>query len=276
MRDFHDPYSQEVWTQTEKEMLSVIELRWQMGGFVIGPDNELMIIRHPIDEIIEAMQANHGVNAQSGLHIQIADLRSGVRNLILSKAHGTNNDGNYLEAYELDASGDPPAAAMRARLTSSGVFTDLSAAEFKENLRDLTEEQIENILENGKIYLFNYIKEPSVLYAGPTAEEFHELTGLGDIGSVSPKSLAGIALRLVQWVWKKVDKHLSNIDKRMSKSDKRLAKIEAHLNLAGRDIPPEPQPEPPSEPESESSKEGEPSQENEPEPEPENEESGEE
>ena len=224
MRTFHDPYSQELWTKTEREMLSAIELRFQIGGFVIGPDGELMIIRHPIDELLDSMKSQHGINTQTGLHIQIADKRNGIRNLILSKAYNSDNsgenssNGNFLEAYELTADGNRP--ANFARITPAGAFTGVSSSESKENLQDFTEDQMMNIINNGKIYLFNYIKEPGVLYAGPTAEEFHELTGLGDSGTIAPQSLAGVAFRMVQWVWKKVKSF-----------DERLTRIEAQLQL---------------------------------------------
>ena len=108
MRDFHDPYSKELWTQTEKEMLSVIELRWQVGGFIMGPDGELMIIRHSIDGLLHDMvKSNHGVASQTGLHIKIDDLRDSIHNLILSKVNGAG-DGNYVEFFEFNADGSKP------------------------------------------------------------------------------------------------------------------------------------------------------------------------
>ena len=230
MNQRNDPYEQQFWGNTQKHMVNQYKDRFEFGGFVIGPDEELMIIRQPIDILQEAYHEEATVESQTGLHIRIEDLRSGVRNLILSKANGTTNDGNYLEAYELTTAGAKPSSF--ARLTAGGVFTDASAAILKGNMKDLTEKQIGNILENAQVYRFEYLKEPGVVYVGPEAEEFHTLTGWGDPETVSPKSLAGIALRLVQWVWNKVKGY-----------EDRIAKLEAKIALlempTGEETPPD-------------------------------------
>lgn len=218
------PYSQQAWGNTQKDMLNQYKERFEFGGFVIGPDEELMIIRHPIDGLLPSMQEEATVESQTGLHIRIADLRSGVRNLILSKTNGSTNDGNYLEAYELTAAGGKPASF--ARLTASGVFTDASARELKDNIRDLTEPQIKKILKGAKMYRFNYLKEPDVVHVGPMADEFYSLTGWGDDTTVAPKTLAGIALRLVQWVWEKVEDFGDRIAK-IETYEQRIADLEA-------------------------------------------------
>jgi len=223
----NDPYEQQFWGNTQKHMLQQYKERFEFGGFVIGPDEEFMIIRQPITILEDKYHAEATVASQTGLHIKIDDLRAGVRNLILSKANGTTNNGNFLEAFEYNADGEIPDALINAsgafigaRLTSGGAFTDQSASTLKTNLKDLTERQIESLIEKAKIYRFEYLKEPGVVYIGPVAEEFHELTGWGDVGSISPKSLAGIALRLVQWVWNKVKGY-----------EDRIAKLETKLAL---------------------------------------------
>jgi hypothetical protein len=210
MNQFNDPYEKQFWGNTQKHMVNQYKDRYEMAGMVIGPDEELMIIRHPLDGLQEAFHSEATVESQTGLHIKIDDLRSGVRNLLLSKANGTTNDGNYLEAFEYTAGGDKPTSF--ARLTAAGVFTDASARDLKENIKDLTEHQIQKILTEARMYRFNYIKEPGVVYVGPMAEEFHRLTGWGYAESVSPKTLAGIALRLVQWVWNKVKGYEERIE----------------------------------------------------------------
>ena len=101
------------------------------------------------------------------------------------------------------------------RIDSDGTYHATSLAEFKENMVDLTEEQIENVL-TVPVYQFNFKKSPDRTHISPEAAEFQQVTGWGDGETLSPMSLAGIALRAVQWVWEKVDARLTRIEQQLA------------------------------------------------------------
>ena len=137
--------------------------------------------------------------SQTGLHIQILDGRD-VLPLKLSKAVG--NNANFIRLYNIAADGTE--TAITGGAVDSGAWTDPSLRELKADMKDLTDNQIEKILNKLKIYRFRYADARDITYVSPEAEEFHQLTGWGDGESLPPGTIAGIALRCVQWVYKKV------------------------------------------------------------------------
>lgn len=193
MNERHDPYAQQFWGNTQKHTVSEYFNRFMVGGFAIGDNEELIIVRHPIDLLQTPFQAEATVESQTGLHIVIKDTRADVVGLKLSK------EGNGSDFVRLFDDG-----TQIARITSAGAIMTGSLAELKKNMKDLTEKQIVTILEGVDVYRYQYKKEPGVVYVSPEAAEFHKLTGFGDKTTISPSTLGGLALRLVKWVWDKV------------------------------------------------------------------------
>lgn len=204
------PFQKIFWANTQKHAPNNYEERFRLFGAIIGPDDELMIIRHPLDLLGLPYQTEVTVASQTVLHLRNDDTRAVVPFKITQK--GTGDVFQHINA----------AGQVRGKLTNAGAFTDASLREFKKGMRDLTDKQIVRILENVKIYRFEYLEEPGLVYVGPEAAEFHELTGYGDGTTISPKSVAGVALRLVQWVYKKV----LGIEERLKAVEDRLAVTE--------------------------------------------------
>ncbi len=215
----NDPYKEQFWGNTQKHMLQQYKERFEFGGFVIGPDEEFMIIRQPITILEDKYHAEATVASQTGLHIKIDDLRDGIVNLKLSKAYDAddNNDGDFIQFLDYDSSG---AAVITGRFDEDGVYQATSLAEYKENMKDLTEHQMKTILEKLPVYRFNYKRSPNRVHVSPEATEFKKITGWGNGESLSPMTIAGIALRLVKWVWQKVETF-----------EARLTAIETKLSL---------------------------------------------
>ena len=203
------PYRNQFWANTQKHTISAYHDRWLLLGATIGPDDELMIVRHDLSGLMDSVQTGATVASQTGLHINIKDTRDVVALKLTDDGGGA---GDVIQ--EIDAAG-----VVGARLTSGGTFTNRSLAEFKSNMKDLTETQIEKILGDAKVYRFEYIKEPGIVYVSPEAAEFYKLTGFGDGTSMAPSTVGAIALRLVQWVYEKV----MDIDKRLKAIETRLA-----------------------------------------------------
>ena len=208
----NDPYEMQFWGNTQKHMLQQYKERFEFGGFIIGPDEELMILRQPIGILQEAYHAEATVASQTGLHIKIDDLRDGIVNLKLSKAYDADdgNDGDFIQMLDYGSDGT---ATITGRFDEDGVYRATSLAELKENMKDMTEKQIITALEKLPVYRFNYKRSPGRVHVSPEAAEFKQITGWSDGETLSPMTIAGIALRLVQWVYKKV----KGIEQRLEK-----------------------------------------------------------
>ena len=207
------PFQKIFWATTQKHAPNNYEQRFRLFGAIIGNEDELVFVRHPVDLLGLPYQTDATVASQTGLHIQILDPRN-VRALKLSKVAA--NGGDFIRCYDIAADGTETATGGAG---NNGVWADGSLRELKKNMKDLTETQIQNILEKLKVYRFNFINDnEAVVYVGPEAAEFHELTKWGDGRTIAPGTIAGIALRLVQWVWGKV----VGIEERLKAIENRL------------------------------------------------------
>lgn len=212
-----NPYSTLFWSDTQKFGVNSAEERFRALGAIMGEDDELVILRHPIDALGREYQAAHTAASNLGLHIQILDERD-VMALKLSKIAA--NGGDFIRCYDRapDGTETPTGGAG-----NNGVWADGSLRELKDNMKDLTEQQIDKILNNLKVYRFNFKNDSEkIIFVGPEAAEFRELTSWGDGRTLAPGTIAGIALRCVQYVWQFV----SGLDKRLKAIENRLALTE--------------------------------------------------
>ena len=207
------PYRDVFWANTQKHTISAYHDRWLLLGATIGKDDELVIVRHDLSGLMDSVQLGATVASQTGLHINIKDQRDVIA-LKLSK-HEDNN-AEFITLYNVADDGTETATGGAA---DGGAWADASLRELKSDMKDLTEHQINKVLDSLKIYRFKYTNGRDVVYVSPEAEEFHQLTGWGDGRTLSPGTTAGIALRCVQYVWKFVN----SLDKRLKAIETRLA-----------------------------------------------------
>ena len=191
------PYEGIVWSSTQKGMPNQLKIRFEFGGFVLGPDDELAIVRHPHSSLPDSFQTQLTAASQTGLNIIIKD----TREVVALKLTDDGTTGDFMQAITIGTDGSK---ATTAKIASDGTFSTGSLAILKANMKDLTEKQIEKIFKDLRIYRYEFLKTPGTVYVGPEAAAFHELTGYGDGTTIAPGTVAGLALRLVQWVWKKV------------------------------------------------------------------------
>ena len=211
------PFRELFWANTQKHGVNNYEQRFRLMGAVIGEDEELMILRLPVDALGTEYQTEHTAASQTGLHIRIEDTRE-VLPLKLTKP--ADNTAYYIQLASIAADGT--VTALDSGAADSGAWVDSSSAELKEKMKDLTETQITQLLEDLKIYRFNYINSPETVYVAPTAEDFHGLTGWGFPRAVSPLTIGSVALRLAQYLWK----FAKTLDKRLKAIEDRLALTE--------------------------------------------------
>jgi hypothetical protein len=209
------PYQKAFWSNNQKRAPNAEFDRFLLLGALIGDDDELVIRRLGITGLTDLDQMVSPVASQTGLHLQILDTRN-VMALKISKAVG--NNANFIKLYNIATDGTETAVAGGA--VDSGAWTDPSLRELKADMKDLTDNQITKILEKLNVYRFRYADARDITYVSPEAEEFHKLTGWGDGESLSPSTIAGIALRCVQFVWKFVD----SLDARLKAIETQLAK----------------------------------------------------
>ena len=77
------------WANTQKRAPNNEEQRFRLFGAIIGDDDELVIVRHPIDLLSPQYQTEATIASQTGLHIQILDDR-GPQGLKISKARNSS------------------------------------------------------------------------------------------------------------------------------------------------------------------------------------------
>ena len=200
------PYAKQLWGNTQKHTISAYHDRWLLLGAIIDEDEALAFTRLDLDALMDSTKTVATVESQTGLVIDIKDTRDVVALKLKDNGGGS---GDVIQ--EIDSSG-----SVGAKLTSGGTWTNRSLAEFKDNMKDLTEAQIKKIIKDVKIYQFEYIKEPEIVYVSPEAAEFHQLTGFGDGETIAPSTVGAVALRLVQWVWKNIDKRLKAIEAKLA------------------------------------------------------------
>ena len=219
-KEFKQPYEEQFWGNTQKYGPNSVEERYRIIGAVMGPNDELAIVRHPVDVLPKSQQTEAGIASQTGLNIIIKDERAVVALKLTDDGGGA---GDVIQSIDADG-------AVGAKLTAAGVWTDMSAREYKENMRQIPDIQIKSFIEKLQLYTFNYLKEPGVKYASPEAGEYHELTKMGDSRTISAQSVATLALRGVQFLWDKMrDGDTSSdgeLQKKVDALEKRLAKME--------------------------------------------------
>ena len=208
------PFARQFFGNTQKHSLEDHEDRFLLFGAIIDDDEAVAITRHDLAGLMDSVQQVATVASQTGLVIRILDTRA-VLPLKIAKA--ASNSANFIQLYNVASDGTETVIAGGA--VNSGAWTDPSSKELKENFKDLTETQIKNLLEKLKIQRYNYISAPEAVFVGPTAEDFVQMTGFGYEDSISPLTMGSIALRLVQWVWKKV----VGMEKRLKAIETKLA-----------------------------------------------------
>ena len=206
------PYRNQFWANTQKHTINAYHDRWLLFGATLGEDDELEIVRHDLSGLMDSVQATATVASQTGLHINIKDSRDGVTGLKLSNAGG--GDGDFVQGFQT--------GVERFSINEDGVYVTPSLAELKDGMRDLTDKQIEKMLTGVKVYRFTFKNSSGKVRVGPEAAEFHKLTGFGDPETVAPGTVAGLALRLVKWVYEKV----VGIEERLTAVENRLAVTE--------------------------------------------------
>ena len=217
------PYENLPWGRTQKDSPGAYHDRWLLFGAVLGPDNELAIVRHDRLGLPVALQPQSTVASQTALHLINKDNRAVVPFKITDEGEGSG--GDLLRAYTRTST---PATPHFASLSAGGAWTNASSEHVKRELKTLPTEQVTKIIEKLKVYRYEYIAEPGMKYVSPVAEEFHELTGTGNDSTIAPSTLASYALRACQIIWKRIKDMPSKAA--LTKFEERLTKLELRLN----------------------------------------------
>lgn len=107
--------------------------------------------------------------------------------------------GSTNQFMRLGNIGDHIIMSNGARLTSGGMWLDMSSGAKKKLEKRVQVNEILSALTDLPIYQWRYKQEPGSLHIGPTAEEFRQIFGLGpDDQSLSPSDLAAVAIAAVQ------------------------------------------------------------------------------
>jgi hypothetical protein len=99
----------------------------------------------------------------------------------------------------------PIHASSGAYLSTAGVWTDASSREYKENIRDLTEEDAMAVLKDLKPSRFNYKADASDEYLGFIAEDVPDLVATEGRKGLSPMDIVAVLTKVVQKQQQEID-----------------------------------------------------------------------
>ena len=128
--------------------------------------------------------------------------------LVLHQADSINNP----EVFELvnEGSGDfilgrsVLGAPYDWRVSANGAFESSSSGALKENFKNMSDTKALKVIQELEPKSYVYKKNGEKGF-GTTAENFRDATGFGDGATINALSAAGIALRLIQYVFKRVE-----------------------------------------------------------------------
>ena len=112
----------------------------------------------------------------------------------------------------LRATGDPLVMANGAKLTAGGVWTDVSSARAKTRFQPVDELEVLEKVSRLPVQKWSYKVAPDVEHMGPTAEDFHDLFGLGaDDAHLASLDSNGVALAAIRGLYRVVKKQEAEI-----------------------------------------------------------------
>jgi predicted ribosome quality control (RQC) complex YloA/Tae2 family protein len=122
-----------------------------------------------------------------------------------------------------------------AYLTVGGTWTNASSIRFKENLEEISDEEMLERLRSLEITRWNY-KGTEETHIGPMAEQFSDLFGLGVKGDrehISTIDMSGVALRAIQALMNvnnRQETKIQQLEQRLDELEQRLRKLEKRLD----------------------------------------------
>lgn len=181
----------------EKENPRSRRQRWWIMGAYINDEGNFEIIRTSEPDYLKASEN---------------------RCLVLHQADTETNP----EALEIVNQGTGNAISVRTSpggTVTGGIDADgnalvSSSEELKKNLKNMSDSVAEKQIKGLEPKTFTYIKSGKRSF-GPTAENFNEITGLGDGTTISPLTLAGLNTRYIQLLLGRIE----TLEAKLSESD---------------------------------------------------------
>ena len=174
------------WRKEKQNPNATKRRRWDLGAW-INTENNLEIYRGPEEGYLKAGENKCLVLRQgdTGTNPEVLELV---------------NEGTGDTIIQRHALGD---STHKGKLTRAGTWTNASSAELKENFKKMGDGVAERILDELLVRTYNYKDAAGVKEFGPTAEDFHSTTGFGDDTGLNGVTVASLAIRLAQLVWKR-------------------------------------------------------------------------
>jgi len=135
-------------------------------------------------------------------------LKSGENKCLVLRQGDSGTDPEVLEIIN-EGSGNPIAVrdeaggTIGAHLTAAGSWTDASSVELKTGFQNMSDKVAEKQIEKLSPQTFTFKKTGARAF-GLTAENFKQVTGLGDGHSISATTLAGLSIRYIQLLHRKI------------------------------------------------------------------------
>ena len=116
------------------------------------------------------------------------------------------------------AEGEQVTASIHGNGIIIGDVRDSSSESLKENFQNMGDSVIQKIIKNLVVRRYN-MKGDTTKRFGATAENFHEVTGLGSNDTIAPGTVAFLAIRMIQDLQKKLVAIEAKLDKATAKKD---------------------------------------------------------
>ena len=180
------------WRKEKQNNDAIKRRRWDLGAW-INNENNLEIYRGPDSE-------EHRGRTHRRLRA------SENKNLVL-RQEDTETNPEVLEIINLGSNNAITVRKAVGGAVTGGIDTDgnafaSSSEELKSNIRNMSDSVAEKHIDGltPKSFTFNPTGKKSF---GLIAENFQEITGYGDGKTITPAIAVGLAIRYVQFLWKR-------------------------------------------------------------------------
>lgn len=165
------------------------------------------------------------LNSPNNLSSSFVFAKADISNWMISSRNDSTNDLNGLYFYDKDfyhvltlaqggaigmgveipASGRTIDTVSGAYLTTTGVWTDFSSREAKQDIENISFEEAQDALEQLNPVTFAYKKEPNESHAGFIAEDVPEMVATYDRKGLAAMDITAVLTRVVQEQQKKIN-----------------------------------------------------------------------
>ncbi len=164
---------------------------------------------------------------------RVPDDGARVERMVISADGFVGIGGSGSSGQGIEVPLEPLTMGSGAYVTQGGVWTNASSREYKENIKTLTGEEADRVLDGLSPVKFNYKKDKLEKHVGFIAEDVPDLVATKDRKGLSPMDIVAVLTKVVQEQKNTISEQtnmLSKQTKMISELSKRLDAMQQEVN----------------------------------------------